>query len=81
MNFCQKCGAELAQDAKFCGQCGQEVLRSNESDDCKAMVFHPNDEENGTQAKLNTSMMNLGKNPAKKEVRNSPTSSAILFYG
>lgn len=67
MNFCQKCGAELAQDAKFCGQCGQEVLRSNESDDCKTMVFHSNDEENGTQAKLNTSNDEPRKEPSQEK--------------
>lgn len=41
--YCEKCGQQLSEDAKFCDRCGQKVEESNEG---KADDFNPSEKKN-----------------------------------
>lgn len=41
--YCEKCGQQLSEDAKFCDRCGQKIDESNEG---KADDFNPSEKKN-----------------------------------
>ena len=41
--FCQKCGTQISEGAKFCTNCGEKVLVSEETDNEKAIVSNNTD--------------------------------------
>ncbi len=62
--FCQKCGTQISEGAKFCTNCGEKVLVSEETDNEKAIV------SNNTDLKIQNNEANYNKREEEESKNN-----------
>lgn len=68
--FCQKCGTQISEGAKFCTNCGEKVLVSEETDNEKAIV------SNNTDLKIQNNKYNYNEKKEEASKNNENDRSA-----
>ena len=84
MKLCQKCGAELAEDAKFCKICGEMCNASTASQDSRKENGTEQNEENASTVSIEensqlSKQVNENKIPESKRKKKLSKKSAIII--